>query len=609
MAEALFPARIDWRDGRPRSRDYGDIYHAADGMQESLQVFVGLNRLETRFRAQKEFTDFRIGELGFGTGLNFMCSVQRFLALAPESARLHFMSVEKHPLTWDDLRRAARQHPLLEAQYDELIATYPMLVPGWHRLQLFGERVSLSVYFGEARTGLHSLVAANTVPMDCWFLDGFAPDKNPEMWQESLLETLTRLCDGNTTLATFSAAGRLRRSLEHLGFRVERVSGAPRKRHVLAAQWRGRPTARPARQAITVIGAGIAGASIARALAARGHHIHVIAPAFAAASPDSGSALGIASANPAAALQPRLTPADRPLAHLRAKGFDYAASYYRSLQVHAASPFWHPVGMMQLPGPNSPLARLERVAEVFTHCHWLLPAEGTTLSTLLGREVTSMGLWFPRSGWVDLARTCHHLLAHARITLIADRVTEVLRDAGWASNTLSGKRIESDQLVIAAGPDTSRFAPTSRLPLDTVAGQLSIARSRNHGVRCVVSGDGYIVPLSSDLLAAGATYVSAPHEHLPDRTGRDANRRRLRSMLGEIGKVDRVGDFTALRTTSPDRRSMVGSMQDGLYVSAAHGSHGAVFAPLAAEIIASSIDREPPVLDVAELELLHPMRF
>ena len=113
MAEALSPARIDWRDGRPRSRDYGDIYHAADGMQESLQVFVGLNRLETRFRAQKEFTDFRIGELGFGTGLNFICSVQRFLALAPESARLHFTSVEKHPLRWDDLRRASQTPPAL----------------------------------------------------------------------------------------------------------------------------------------------------------------------------------------------------------------------------------------------------------------------------------------------------------------------------------------------------------------------------------------------------------------------------------------------------------------------------------------------------------------
>ena len=574
-------------------------------MRESMQVFVGLNHLEHRFRALADYGSFRIGELGFGTGLNFICAAERFLAEAPGHARMHFVSVEKHPLTFHDLRRAAHQHPALQPHYDELIAGYPAPVPGWHRLQLFHGRISLSVYYGEARAALASLVGAAMAPMDCWFLDGFAPDKNPDMWEEPLLAALAGLSAGGTTLATFSAAGRLRRTLERLGFRVERVSGAPRKRHLLTGQLQGKPVTRPDPLSVAVIGAGIAGASAARALAIRGHRVCVIAPA----TRESGD-LSVASENPAAALHPRLLPNTQPLSRLRTKAFEYASAYYRGVSATAPqAPFWHPTGLAQLPGPNTPLERIDAIAETFSNCHWLLKADATTLSSFAGRPLVTSGLWFPRSGWLDLHVACECLLAHPGIMRIAARATHFHQHDGWRIATTSGDTIESDQLVVAAGPQANTLPVTSALPLATIAGQLTHFSCRDHGLRCVVSGDGYVAPLSSHHLVAGATYVREGYESLPDAAGRDANRTRLHSMLGDIGSFELGADFAGLRTTSRDRRPLVGTLAPGLHVSLAHASHGAVMAPLAAEIIAGGIDREPPPLDAEELALLDPLRF
>jgi tRNA 5-methylaminomethyl-2-thiouridine biosynthesis bifunctional protein len=601
MTDPLIPAQIDWQDGRPRSKLYGDIYHAVDGVRERMEVFVGLNHLDTRFGRLEERGRFRIGELGFGTGLNFICAVDRFLARSPGTARLDFVSVEKHPLTWNDLRRAARQHPALAHRYEELVSSYPVLIPGWHRLPLFQERVSLSVYFGEAQAGLDALVTAGVESMDCWFLDGFAPDKNPEMWDENVLAALPKLSHDATTLATFSVAGGVRRCLEGLGFALERVSGAPRKRHLLAGRYRGAPSARSPRRRLAVIGAGIAGACAARALANRGHDVTVIAPA--------SDVHGAASANPAAALQPRLLPNHRPTSHLRAKAFDLACAFYRGVQHRSHATFWHPIGLAQLPGPNVGIDRLERIGDAYRDCHWLLRGDAATLSSMIGRHVTGVGLWFPRSGWIDLRAACEALLTHPHIARVHSLVTELRSGTLWSLGTDSGKDLACDQLVIAAGPQVSAFELTSHLPLATVAGQLSIVSWPHHGLRAVLSGDGYVAPLSPDRLAAGATYVRESSAHLPDADGRRANTQRLRSMLGGLGEIDIVEDFAAIRTTSADRQPIMGEITGGVHVSAAHGSHGAAMAPLAAEIIAGSIDREPPVLDPAELRQLNPARF
>ncbi|MEE9253419.1 MAG: FAD-dependent oxidoreductase, partial [Pseudomonadales bacterium] len=248
------------------------------------------------------------------------------------------------------------------------------------------------------------------------------------------------------------------------------------------------------------------------------------------------------------------------------------------------------------------------IAETFSNCHWLLKADAATLSSVAGRTIGTSGLWFPRSGWLDLHGACECLLTHPGISRIVDHATGVRHDDGWRILTASGEAVESGQLVIAAGPLANTFAPTSALPLATVAGQITSFHCRNHGLRCVVSGDGYVAPLASHHLVAGATYVREGYEGLPDAAGRDSNRARLHSMLGDVRKVAFAVDFAALRTTSRDRRPFVGTLSPGLHVSIAHASHGALMAPLAGEIIASGIDREAPPLDAQELELLNPRR-
>ncbi len=128
---------LDWVDGQPYSPLYGDVYFSRhSGIEETRHVFLRHNRLPERFAALPPGGLFVIGETGFGTGLNFLCTWQEWLRSAPASARLHFVSCEKHPLTAADLEQALALWPEMEAFSRELLTQYRYLATGWNRLTL-----------------------------------------------------------------------------------------------------------------------------------------------------------------------------------------------------------------------------------------------------------------------------------------------------------------------------------------------------------------------------------------------------------------------------------------------------------------------------------------
>ncbi len=208
-------AHIDWNEqGQPLSAEFADVYFSKQsGLDESRYVFIQHNQLTERFQQLDNSTPFVVAETGFGTGLNFLTCWQLFLQQAPEQARLHFISVEKYPLHAADLQLALALWPELEPLSAQLLQQYLVIQPGYQHFIFQQGRVCLTLLIGEASEQLSQLDAK----VDAWFLDGFAPSKNPDMWSDALFSQLARLAKPQTTLATFTSAGFVRRGLQAAG--------------------------------------------------------------------------------------------------------------------------------------------------------------------------------------------------------------------------------------------------------------------------------------------------------------------------------------------------------------------------------------------------------
>ena len=228
------PARVHWNDvAEPRSVAFDDNYFSPDtGLQESQQIFVEGNQLPQRWAALDTAT-FTIAETGFGTGLNFLATWQAWQTHANPQARLHYLSIEQHPLEPGDLARALAGWTELSHLSEQLVANYPPLLPGRHRLLFDGGSVVLDLQIDELATALDKLSTTDDLGIDAWFLDGFTPSRNPGMWTAELFQRMSVLSNKGATFATFTAASDVRRGLESAGFQVERLRGHSGKREML----------------------------------------------------------------------------------------------------------------------------------------------------------------------------------------------------------------------------------------------------------------------------------------------------------------------------------------------------------------------------------------
>jgi tRNA 5-methylaminomethyl-2-thiouridine biosynthesis bifunctional protein len=227
-------ATLEWRDGQPYSATFDDVYFSSDnGLLETEYVFIQGNDLSTRWQSLNT-ASFQIIETGFGTGLNFLCAAKTWLAYAPESATLHYTSVEKYPLSLADMQQALLYWPELQNIADELLAQYTTLL-STGSISLYGTRIHLHLMCGDASACLAQIHNK----ADAWFLDGFAPAKNPDMWQAALFEQMARLSHTQTSFATFTSAGVVRRGLAAAGFQVNKKPGFGRKREMIIGCFTG----------------------------------------------------------------------------------------------------------------------------------------------------------------------------------------------------------------------------------------------------------------------------------------------------------------------------------------------------------------------------------
>lgn len=606
--DPIEPAKIDWAGATPAAPAFEDSYFStAGGPEESRRVFLDGCDLAGRFDRLRAGDAFVIGETGFGTGLNLLQAAALFRRRAAAGARLHLVSAEKHPLPRSDLARALAAWPELAPWARPLLDQYPPAVCGFHRLWL-ADDVDLTLMFGDAT----AMWAAQDAAVDAWFLDGFAPSRNPSMWSPALFTRIARLSRSGTALATFSAAGPVRRGLAEAGFSVERRPGFGRKRHRLEARFPGRWTPRAAdRGHALVVGAGLAGCTTANALAARGWTCRLI-DASDIASGASGNRSGVVYTTPSG----MATPQNR---------------FYQSSWLHALRRFRR-AGV-----EDNGIARFGGVEQVLTDDrhrrktlgalasgHW--PAE--LLERLDENRVLLVG-----GGVVRPPDWCRALVDRTGIELQSGARVERI-EGGRAVRLSNGTVLEADVIVLCTSGATAGLLEHARLPIRTIRGQVTevAASSASRAWTRAVCHTGYLATAIDGVHCIGATFdLHTSTDELrdaDDRANLDALRRwcpeRWAALGGEACELR--GARVGFRCTSRDYLPLVGPLERlpgdersgnppndraaaGIWLNIAFGSRGLSSTPLAAECIADRLAGAPAPTDRAMRRALMPSRF
>jgi tRNA 5-methylaminomethyl-2-thiouridine biosynthesis bifunctional protein len=647
----IVPAEVDFSDPlSPRSPLFDDRYHAPYGaFEQAAHVFLAGNGLPGRWQGRDEFT---VLETGFGLGNNFLATWAAWRADPHRGARLRFVSIEKHPLRHADLRRAlaGSSQPELAAA---LCEAWPPLTPDLHALSFDDGRVELLLAFGDATARLREIVAS----ADAFFLDGFTPARNPDMWSPGVFKALSRLAAPGATAATWSAARAVRDGLRQAGFAWRKASGTGGKFDITLATFEPRvapraPAARVGRagaKRVAIVGAGLAGAACARALARAGLACLVLDRHATPAAEASGNVGGLfhgvfhpqdgmhSRAHRAAALH-----AQRAYAEALARGVPGRMDgLLRLTPEHAdATPLEQALAASGLPPAYLQAWPPERVRTVGGPgcAAWFYPGGGWIAPGELVRDwIQGEGIEW--RGGVEVARleqvdgdaVAWRLFDRAD-RLLAEVDAVVFANAGGAA-ALAERATDSTGRVLAAGADWIA-------PLALTRGQVSIVAPGTPGLRAPalpIAGSGYALSLADGAVLCGATTSADDADPQPRVADHAHNLRQLAQVTGSeleaaeeaLLAAGRLQGRVGWRATAVDRLPLIGAIVrrpdddapalpdqprhwprvPGLFTATGFGSRGLTWAPLAGRLIVSWITGAPHPLPADLVDALDPARF
>ena len=643
----IVPARLAREaDGTLLAPDFGDIYHSRHGaIEQARHVFLAGNGMPVRWRRRERFV---ILETGFGLGNNFLAAWAAWRDDIERCARLHFISIEARPLPGVELAALPRDAALapLAAQ---LAAAWPPLTCNLHRLSFEAGHVQLLLALGDVTAWLPQIDAA----VDAFFLDGFAPTKNPDMWQPRLFKAMARIAAPGATAATWSAARAVREGLGAAGFAWARADGAGDKRDMTVARFapraplrlppRRRDTVRQARdEPVVIVGGGLAGCATAWALAEQGHASVLLERGTKIAGEGSGNAAGLfhgvvhrddgrhARFNRAAALEARRQVALAIAAHGVAGGTD---------------------GLLRLETPDGSVDIMRATAGKLglpeDYVRVVTPEEA---SALAGVAIAAPAWFYPGGGWVEpggLARSfLERAAGHVELRLGVE-VAALRRepDGRWLLMDAAGNTLATTATVVLANAgDAMRLLGAREWPVARQRGQLSGVLATRWPVatqpRLPVAGTGYVLPLSGGRLWFGATSQEGDDSLAVRREDHSQNVARLGQLLAEAPdiSVETLDARVSFRYSCVDRLPLIGAVPlsalgpaliqglaaaasarpeqarfapraPGLFVCTALGSRGIAWSAVAAQVLAAMVSGAPAPLEADLLDAIDPARF
>lgn len=633
---------ICWTDETLKSTQFDDIYfNTIDGIKEASYIFLDGNKLPNRMIKQDLFT---IAETGFGTGLNFLNTVYALQKLKEHNTRLHFISTEKYPLDIKDLEKIYLKWPQFKPITDQVLAQYPSKIKGFHHINLFNGKIRLTLLFGDSTIGYSSLSAQ----VDAWFLDGFSPSKNPDMWSPELFQQISRLSKLGTTFSTFTSASKIRRGLQSVGFDVSKKSGYGKKREISLGTFidKGIPTfdtkpwfslpksKRP--EEVTIIGGGLSGCSTAYSLAQRGIKVTLIEKEAKLASAGSGNRQG--------ALYAKLPVTPTKQGELHLSGFLYTVNFLKLNDPDNS--FWSQCGVAQLATKDSEAMKQRELIDNEYYPDTLVQSKtAKELTDICGSSVVHDGLFFPDAGWVSPVDFCQFLSDHPNITVIQRDINAIQHTNNrWQLTDSDSKHLHCSHLVICNAELANQFSVTEHLPLKAIRGQVSITPENTDlpKLKTVICGEGYISPAQNGKYCFGATFDLKGKERDVTASDHNKNLNKLSAALPDFHQSITEQNLslsgrTAFRCSTPDYMPIVGPapMYDkyvdtfarlrkdknwrfddakanhypNLYLNTGHGSKGLITCPIAADLIASMICNEPLPLPKNLIDAINPSRF
>ncbi len=618
---------------QPHSKLFDDIYfNTADGLAEANYVFIQGNDLNHRWVNAKNQAYFVVAETGFGTGLNLLALLHQWHTSKDKPKHLNYISVEKFPLKLEDLKTAHAAFPKLKEYSEQLLKVWQSFSEkfrcGWHRFELSPD-VSLTLGFGDATEQLKQLKAT----VHAWFLDGFTPKKNPDMWQDDLFFQVNRLSQAGSTIATFTAASKISKSLSEHGFTVTKKPGYGRKREMITAvykqgcqqakikqPWAPLPTQKSNNQKVTILGAGIAGLSLAYQFKRAGYHTTVIEQNTQAMQNASGNALAM--------VMPLITADHSPESLLYSRAFDYAQNFYEADEYFS-------IGVEQLIGNNK-------------EKHWVTAIKNAKLPpSLVQVNQQQNTVFYSQAGYVDTQQVAKRL-SQSVDQWLNFQISEISQSGHhWQLHTSNETQpVTAELLIIANGIQAQKSGNSFGVDFGLTArhGMTSVIKAPHPNLNHIQLGDGYVIPdQSHQRWICGATFDHLPEpqwykstELTPEHWSRNCDLWLQYDLFNTLKAAKVIGGHAAIRATTADHLPICGPcidqskfrtdyadlhhgrhwqnypqavILDNLYVLNGLGSRGFTSAPLLAQLLCAMVSGEPLPLEADLCQIIHPNRF
>jgi len=612
-------AKIKKEDLNFVSENFHDIYHSRDGaFSEAEAVFVNGSKLRQRWKDLKD--DFTIAELGFGFGVSFLTTVEEWIK-TNSSEHLNYISFEGFPVTKEDLvefyKADSIAPKITDAKrtiLDKLILNYPYHIKGYHQLDFPEANLSLTLIFDDISCALEN----SDFKADAWYLDGFAPLKNPEMWSTELFCRIRNKCKPDSTIASYSVARTVRENATEGGFNIKVNPGFESKRNMLYGTVADSDEASllnedKKKQRVAIIGGGLAGASLIHSLSKRKFDVTLFEELDALA-------LG-ASGNSSAVIMPLLSKKVDDLSEFYLSGYLHTLRFLNELNSKIEIKSLNLKGALRLASVN----KWKNVISTFKSQG--LDKIGSVLnkdeiSKDFGIPQENDGINFFSGGSVkpsDVIENIQSLYAKNLKVVLNTKITEVVEvENQCLVKNANGKESFFDIVIIANAYAAANIEISSWIPIEKIKGQLFIAETSKK-IDLPICYDGYISPLPGTAKSIiGATYEHNKHEEVTDETAFNDLSRRLQQNTGiEVASTFKESKGkVCFRTTSPDRLPVIGRLndQDGseyknIFVSLGHGSRGMISTFIGAEIISSLITGNISPLPTKIINAVRPIRF
>ena len=638
------------QENTPVSDKFDDVYFSnQDGLAETHYVFLEGNQLWERWVNFQE-AHFVIAETGFGTGLNFFAVTtlfREFRQKHPDSPlkRLYFTSFEKYPLPLDALQQAHLAYPQFSHLAQHLQLNWLNPIQGCYRFHF--DETTLDLWFGDVAENLPQLGDYMNGKIDAWFLDGFAPSKNPDMWNEQLYQQMFRFTKPQGTFATFTAASAVRKGLENAGFNIKKRKGFGKKRECLSGQktheklialstpWFHNQPANLKEQDIGIIGGGIASLCTAISLVKHGAKITIYCE-------DEQTALN-ASGNKQGAFYPQLSDDNDRNIRFYIHAFAYGHQFLQ-WAIQQQIEFEHEFCGVALCAYNEKAeSKLNKIADLNLPSDLYQSLNQTELSEKVGLSLPFGGSFIPQGAWLAPRQLVQHAFAFlekqgGQIKTSQKVTTLSQTENGWQITTAENETFCHEVVVLANGHKLTEFEQTQKLPLYPVRGQVSqIPTSENLlKLKTVLCYDGYLIPADQAKTShcIGASHVRDNATREFSLTEQQENQQKIQQNIPEewTKEVDTSGNLARIgvRCSVRDLTPMMGAVPHfsaqqvqyqnlfnlrrrkqpieqaanypNLYLIGALGSRGLTSAPFLGETLASLIYGEP--LPMSE-DLIH----